>query len=369
MKSTRFFINFCIIFFSVLNTAWADDAEIRVGATLPLSGPLATYGQLIRGGIELAIEDLKSEGIDVKFFTDDTPYAGNGIIQSLRKLVSIDRIQGIVGNFSNVCMATMAPEIGKIEIPTLHTAAADQLISESNDWVLTTNIKIADEAQHVAQYIYGLGIRKIAVLSINVNFGQEYRNAFIAEMKKLGGTIVADETFEKDDPDYRVQLTKIRASKPEAIYHASFGHFLGFSLKQAAQLGLQPSEKLKVFSVYEAEDQSVIDAATGTADGLQYFVTYESPELMSEKIKKFQERYKQKLGRVPGTFGSNAYDATILMVHALKKCSGNNICTRDELYKTADYPGMSGTFSMRPDGTAKKVFRRKKIQGGGFVDQ
>jgi branched-chain amino acid transport system substrate-binding protein len=362
----------CIVSLLLLFSArlcHADSETLRIGATLPLTGPLASYGQLIRGGIELALEDLQPEGYRADLFVDDTPYAGSGSISSLRKLIAVNKVQAIAGNFSNVCMATMAPEIGRARIPTFHTAAADPLISESNDWVLTTNVKIADEARHVAQHIHNLGLKRVAVLSINVNFGQEYRNAFITEARRIGLGVVADETYEKDDPDQRTQLTRIRSTKPEVIYYATFGHFLGFSLKQAAHLGLKATDTLRAFSVYEAEDQSVLDAAAGAADGLQYFVTYGAPDGSNSKAQRFQERYSARFNRLPGTFGSNAYDATVLMVKALSICKGDNLCTRDKLYETANFQGVSGTFSIQPDGAAKKNFRLKQIVNGAFVDR
>ena len=61
-------------------TAFAEEKTVRLGAALPLSGDLATYGTLIQGGIILAGEDLKQEGIKTELFFEDTPMSGAEVI-------------------------------------------------------------------------------------------------------------------------------------------------------------------------------------------------------------------------------------------------------------------------------------------------
>lgn len=86
----------------------------------------------------------------------------------------------------------------------------------------------------------------------------------------LGLKIVANEFYELGSLDYRSQLLKIRSSKPDIIFVASFGHFLGLTLKQARELGIQS----RIIAVYESEDPSVISSAMPYADGLECFVSY-----------------------------------------------------------------------------------------------
>lgn len=363
MKLFRKSITLCIyLLFSFISIANAEP-EYRIGATLPLSGDLATYGNLIRSGIELAVEDLKAEGISIKPFFEDTPLAGAQIIPSLNRLLQRNKVQGIAGNFSNIGMAAMASTLQEKKIPSFHTAAADPLIVDAGSYIVTTNVRIKDEASHMADYIYdSLSLKKAAVLSINTNFGQAYRIYFIERFKSLGGTITADETFELSDADYRTQLSKIKNSNADALYLGGFGRFLGEAMKEAREVGISSP----FFSVYESEDSSVVTAAGKSSDGLRYFVT--TSVSSSPKFASFRERFMKRWNQEPGTFASNSYDATMILGHALSKCNGESDCALNEIYNTKDYQGISGTFTIESDGATRKNFILREVKEGKFLD-
>ncbi len=353
LLSIRFFVT----------TAFAADREIKIGATVPLSGNLATYGNLIKGGMELAKEDLSKEGLNVSLFFDDTPFVGAGIITSINKLVYQDHVDAIVGNFANPVMLAIGNILEKEEVPAFHTAAADPGIVNFKDYIFSTNVRIKDEAYHVAEYLYNKGnYRKVGIMTIQTNFGEAYREFFKEKFTALGGEIVADETFQLGDIDYKTQLIRLRSKKPDVVFGACFGNFLGQMIREARELGV----KVPVYSVYESEDNSVLEAARGKAEGLRYFVTV-SPN-KNVLFKNFRDRYLEKYHREPGTFGSNAYDATTLLAHAFKKCDFDKACVLTELYATKDYRGVSGEFSIGEDGIATKGFVLREIRGGKFED-
>jgi branched-chain amino acid transport system substrate-binding protein len=358
---TRYLSLFTLIL-TVISPASSFAETIKLGATLPLSGNLATYGELIRGGIDLATEELSKDGIEVKVVYEDIPLSGEKVISGFNRLSKVEKVDGIAGNFSNVAMAAIAPLATKAELPVFHTAANDELILNGGDFVLSTNIRIKDEAYQMAEYLFNAGLKMVAVLSIQTNFGQAYRDHFKMRFNELGGEVVADETFEIEDTDYKSQITKIRNKNPQAVYAACFGQFLGYSLKQARSLGV----KAPFFSVYEGEDTSVLDSAEGAAEGLRYFVT--TSVTSSGAYKVFRDKYMSKFGREPGTFGSNAYDATLLLGRALHKCNRDRGCTLKRLYQTIDFPGVSGTFSIETDGATTKKFILREVQGYSFVD-
>ena len=65
--------------------AFSETLKIRLGATVPLSGDLASYGELIANGISLAAEDLKKDGVEAELFIEDTPFSGTGVISSINR--------------------------------------------------------------------------------------------------------------------------------------------------------------------------------------------------------------------------------------------------------------------------------------------
>ncbi len=359
------FISILILTSIILTfSSFAEETKIRIGATLPLTGDLATYGNLIKNGIELAKSDLKSEGIDINLYFEDIPVSGNEVLAGLKKLISLDQVHGIAGNFSNIAMASMSSIIDKNQIPTFHTAAAaDPLILDGSNYIITTNIAIKDEAEEMALRMFNdYNIKKLAVIYVESNFGEAYRDFFKSKFIEIGGSIVSEQSLALSDTEFKMQITKTLSKNPEAIYFGCFGRFLGHAMKQARSLG----SRIPFFSVYESEDSSVLESGGVAAEGLKYLVT--TAVSGTDKQIKFRERYFKKYNLEPGTFGSNAYDSTILLARSLHICQLDSKCTIEKIYKTRDFSGVSGEFSIKSNGASTKKFFMRTVKNGKFVD-
>jgi len=334
---------------------------IHLGATLPLSGNLASYGEQIRHGMELAAADLRAEGGVITLHFEDTPMSGPGVLSAFRKLNDSLKVSGIAGNFSNVAMLTMAPVLQKSHMVAMHTAAMDdEILAAGQGAIFSTNTRVRDEAARMARYAFDSGYLRVAIITIETNFGVEYRKHFKTAFEAMGGVVVADESYQLGDVDYRTQLARVKAAKPDAIFAATFGHFLGLTIRQAREIG----EKAQILSVYEAEDDSVLSAAGPQADGLRYFVSYDP--IGTEASLQVRNRLAQLLGKAPSTFSLNAYDATTLLAKALISCDGKRPCVSDWLRSVRTYQGVSGVFSMAADGAAERPFHLREIRGGRF---
>lgn len=307
----------------------------------------------------MAVEDLKKDGVEAELFIEDTPFSGAGVISSINRLLNANQVDAIAGNFSNMAMFAMGNILERAKIPTFHTAAVDPAIANFPRYVFSTNVRIKDEAYHLAQYLYGQGYKRAGVITIQTNFGESYRDFFEERFLQLGGEIVASESFQIQDIDYKSQLTKLREKKPDVLFAACFGGFLGRVLKQTRELKMPAP----VYSVYESEDRSVLDASQGAADGLRYFVSISDA---NASFIEFRRRYLDKYKREPGTFAANAYDATILLGRAFKRCSMDRGCVVDELYRTRGFNGVSGLISIEHDGVALKSFVLKEVRDGEF---
>jgi branched-chain amino acid transport system substrate-binding protein len=350
----------CALSFS--SAVRAGEEEIRIGATLPLTGDLASYGNLIKDGIELALSDLRAEGLNVKVFYEDVPAPGPAALTAVQTLINTDHVQGIAGNFWNPAIPIMAAPILQNRILTFHTAAADDLILNAGDYIVSTNTKIKDEAYKLAEYAYNtLHARTACVLYISTTFGDHYQMHFIERFTKLGGKILSLDKTNLGDSDLRTPLTKVRSLNPDVFFAAYFGNNLGLVLKQAREIGV----KQQILSVYESEDPSVLSVAGPAAEGLRFFVGEAESETPS--VKDFRVRFEARFHYAPRVLASNAYDATKILVHALDQCRGSTECAKDEVYLVKDYDGASGKLTIDSEGGAEKPFVLKTVRDGKFV--
>ena len=336
--------------------------EIRIGATVPLTGDLATYGTLIKDGIELAASELRSEGHDLKVFYEDVPTPGPVALTAVNKLISQDKVQGIAGNFWNPAIPIMAPVIMRNKIPTFHTAAADDLILGAGDYIVSTNTKIKDEAFRLAEYSWNdLHAKTASVLFISTTFGDHYQQHFIERFQQLGGKILFVDKTNLGDSDLKASLLRVRSSNPDVFFAAYFGNNLGITLKQAREVGIQQ----QILGVYESEDPSVIETAGAASEGLRFFVG--QSESATPAVTSFESKFRERFHYPSRILGANAYDATRILVTALAKCHGDSECTKAEIYRVQDYDGASGRFSIDREGAAQKPFVLKSIKDGKFV--
>lgn len=343
--------------------AWskAEKADFTIAALAPLTGDLASYGNAIRDGVQLATADLKIRGIKVKVLFEDTCYPTDAI-KTINKLLSANQIDGIAANFCEIAIPPIAPLIERHRLPSFHTASASDRVLEAGDYIFTTNIRIQSEARLAAEYAFNsLGARTASVLYVASDFGEDYSRYFANRFHELGGRVVSSDVGSPKTRDFRAELTKIRGKNPDIVFAAHLGVVLGTLLKQMRAIGL----KQDVMGIYEAEDPSVLEVAKETAEGIRFFV----PEAVqaTKKAKSFQERFEQQYAYQPNILASNAYDATMLLANALKNCNGQSRCVKDEIYRIKDYDGVSGKFSIDRDGGATKDFVLKTVRRQQFV--
>ncbi len=114
---------------------------VKLGAVLPLSGDLAFYGNQIRNGLLLAQEDSVHP---IELSIEDAPLLGPSIVPALEKLVSVNGIDALAGNFSNHGMLLMSPVIERHQLPSFHSAAGDPQILAASDWIFAPNVRVSD---------------------------------------------------------------------------------------------------------------------------------------------------------------------------------------------------------------------------------
>ena len=121
-----------------------------------------------------------------------------------------------------------------------------------------------------------------------------------------------------------------------------------------------------ILGAHESEEPTVIDVAGSFSEGL----TMLSPELPKDgaHVKQFRENYRKRFQQEPGVLAANAFDSTEIAIRSLHACNFDADCAKDKVYLLKDYPGVSGKFSITPEGGTIKSFVVKKVEGGVFKE-
>lgn len=328
-------------------------ADIRIGVAEALTGPAGQYGQSIRNGFELAADEINAaggvKGNKLQLIVEDEQGRKEQAIDVFKKLIFQDKVLMIFGpTLSNSAQAA-DPIAQSAKVVVFGTSNTADGITSIGDYVFRNSVTEADvlpETLRVATK--HAGIKKVAVLYGNDDvFTKSGYDAFRKALQDLKIPVTTTETFAKGDVDFKAQLTKIKASNPDAIVLSALIAEGAPIMVQARQLGIDVPfiggngmNSVKIFEL--AKDKS-----DNLWVGSPWSLNNQTPE-----NRKFVVAYTQKYKAAPDQFAAQAYDAMYIVKQALEKVrlTGNLEADRKALrdaLPTVTHTGATGPFKFR----------------------
>ncbi len=338
----------------------------KLGFMGPLTGNSQWYGDHQLKAIQIAADEINAAGgIDGKKLEivaeDDgcLPKNGPGVLE---KLVDTDGVKVIVGPYcSPVCMSA-APLAEAKKVVLFNTCATDKL-REAGEYIFRNKPGSAAEAGAVAEFAARHdGVKQVAILHFNNDYGVALRDAFKQAFEAAGGKVTGAEAFDPGSTEYRTQLSKLAAANPEAIYLVGYAKEDGWALRQAREMGL----KQRFYGSLPVENADFLTNAGEAAEGIVYPSLYDA-HADNPLTKSFNEKFRARYGEDSEMWGALYYDSVMMLKPALEKCGEDAACVKDELLKTKGFEGAAGTTSMDGKGDAVKPFLFKTVKGGKFT--
>jgi branched-chain amino acid transport system substrate-binding protein len=322
----------------------AKDKTVKIGFISTFSGPTAAIGNDMRNAFELGLDHAgrKLGGLPVEvIYEDDTQKPDVGV-QKTQKLIESDHVNFIVGYiWSNVLLASLKPIVDSKTITVDTNAGASQLSGElCSPYVFSTSWNNDQTPQAMGLYMNQKEIKKAFLIGPNYAAGRD----MLAGVKiTFKGEVVGEElTRWPDQLDFSAELSKARASHPDAIYAFYPGGPGVQFITQYVQAGLKGQIPLyQVFTIDELSLPRLKELAVGIP-GAQEWVN----DLPNETNKKFVADYIAKYKSRPSFYGAQTYDAVGLLnsaVTAVKGDLSNKEGMRKEMEK-ADFKSVRGHF-------------------------
>ncbi len=352
-----------IVFIVVIIQVKKEPKKIELGVVAPLTGPIAPYGENIRDGVLLAVEEINQEGgIGGKFIKvifEDEGAGPQAAVSAVQKLITVDKVPVIIGPAtSNGVMAT-APIAEKNQVVLLSPSATSDNIREAGDFIFRNRASASQEASAFTKYIMEeLGLSKFAILRANADYAKSFADVCKRVIAEKEGTLFIEELFSEGSTDFRSQLTKIKSYSPDGLFIIGVPIELGNILKQIKEMGI----KSNLFS-NTIDSPKIFEIAEGTEEGLTFVTTFYDPEHGDEKIKEFDKKFNEKYGRASHIFGANAYDAVYIIKDVIEKYGYEGDKIRDGLYNIKGFRGAAGIIEFDEKGDLKftKVVIKKII--------
>jgi branched-chain amino acid transport system substrate-binding protein len=318
--------------------ALAQSSEpILLGVSGPLTGPNAQYGTQWKQGFDLALDEINASGgingRKLAYSFEDSQSDPRQSVAIAQKFVSDPNIVMELGDFSSPASMAASPIYQRAGLVQFGFTNSHPDFTKGGDFMWSTSVSQADEQPLLALYaVKHLGLKKLAVLHLNTDWGRTSRDYFVKAAKDLGAEVVVTEGYIAEERDFRSTLVRVRDANPDGLIMISYYSDGALIARQARQVGLKQTI-CAASSVYspkflELGGEAVEDVHLGT----RYF-----PEDPRPEVQKFVSGFKAKYnGQEPDAFNAYSYDAMNVAAAVLKIGGTDRRAIRDAFAKVHD---------------------------------
>jgi ABC-type branched-subunit amino acid transport system substrate-binding protein len=225
----------------------ASDTEIKIGNTVPYSGPVSAYGILGKSYaayFKMINDQGGINGRKITFISYDDAYSPPKTVEQTRKLVESDEVMAIIGNVGTASNTAIQKYLNAKKTPQLFLATG---ASRWNDpkgfpWTMGWLPSYHDEALAYAKYLLKeKPDAKIGVLYQNDDFGKDYVKGLKDGLgEKAGAMIVMEESYEVSEPTMDTHIVKLKAAGVDTVFSFATGKFAAQAMKKIAELNWKP---------------------------------------------------------------------------------------------------------------------------------
>ena len=326
---------------------------IKVGALFELTGNVANYGTSTLNGFKMAVDEINAKGgvngkkIEIVQADNKSEPSESG--NAATKLVTRDKVVAVVGPATSGSVAAAEPILTANKIPLIAPCATAPEITVGKDgkvkqYVFRACFIDPYQGKIMADYAAkDLKLKKIAVFN---DSSSDYSKGLAAVFKETftgdGGEIVAQEAFLSKDVDFKAALTKLKATKPDAIYIPGYYEEVSKIIKQAREVGIT----VPLLGSDGWDSPKLVDIAGKEATNKGYFTSAYTAQDKDPGVQKFIESYKKAYNKTPDVFALQGYNAGLVLFNAMaqaKSTDGTKVA--EALAKTKDFQVANGKFS------------------------
>jgi ABC-type branched-subunit amino acid transport system substrate-binding protein len=356
-----------VIVAALLGATPARAQEVRIGAVFPLSGPNASYGDIFMSGANLAMEHANADrvlaGKLVVQYEDSQALPQQGVI-GMNKLVNVAKVPFVLSAFTGVSKA-ISTIAQRTKTVTVNGGAVGPDLAELGSYFWNV-IPLANyEVRASVPYlIKERGLKRVVLVYVDDPLGQGIKKELESIAPAAGGQLVEALSVPATAQQFSGIAARVRDSKPELIYVASYGAQQLQMIKQFRDNGV--TQQLASYSAFSIPEINAMPEALGALYTTQN-VDWSSSDPVT---KRFVDDYKAKHGKMPTAYVANYYNAVrlfALLARDLQKkgkpITGENLLAQRDETKTFELVGGKVTF--QPNGTVVAPLQVNEVDGKG----
>ena len=322
----------------------ATDTTIKIGQTMPYSGPASAYGTI--GKAEAAYFKMINEqgginGRKIEFVSVDDGYAPPKTVEMTRRLVEQDEVLFLYGQLGTPPNSAIHKYVNSKKIPHifLATGASKWNDPKGNPWTIGWQPNYQSESKLYASHILKNSPNaKIAILYQNDDYGKDYLKGFKDGLGDKGKSMIVSEvSYEVTDPTIDSQIIALKATGADVFFNITTPKFAAQAIRKVADLGWKTTHYLNQVSasIGSVLTPAGLDKSVGLIS-MQYLKDSADKKWADDPGVKEWRAWMAKYypeGDLKDASNIYAYSSAQTLVHVLKAC-GDNL-TRENVMRVA----------------------------------
>ncbi len=338
------------------STANSPADALVIGEYGSITGKEATFGKSTDEGIQLAKDEQNKAGgvrgkqiaIALEDDQSDSPKAETAVT----RLIDTKHVLAILGEVASGSSLAAAPVCQKSGVPMISPSSTKPAVTEKGDYIFRVCFIDPFQAAVVARWaLDGVKAKRVAIFTDNASpyskgFSDNFETAFV----KMGGQVVAKQSYNGGDKDFKGALTNIQQSHPDAIVVPGYYSDAGSIAKQARDLGIT----VPLLGGDGWDSQALFDTGGDAVNGC-FFSDHMAVDDPNPAVKRFVDTYTARFGHKPDALAALGYDAAKLLFDAMGRAKSlERRDIRDAIAATKDFPGVTGKITIDANRNASK---------------
>ncbi len=347
---------------AALGTASCDtDRSLKLGVIAELTGDMPAVGASCRNAAQMAVEEVNAAGgleigaerVKLKLVVEDNAGKADQSAVAAQKLITQDEVLAIVGpNASRYAIpaAEVAESAGTVLVTPWSTnpkTTVDGVTGKPKKYVFRACFVDPFQGGVLARFaLENLKAERAALLyDVASDYNKGIAEVFRESFERLGGKVVAYETYTTGDKDFSAQLTKIKDAKPQVVFLPNYYSEVPLQVQQAKRLGIDVP-----FIGSDSWGSDELLKLGGADMNGYFFSTHYSADNAAPAAKKFLQDYEATYGAKPDDVAALTYDAFGLLFGAIRTAGkADRDAVRAALSTLAEYRGVTGDLQFRAD--------------------
>jgi branched-chain amino acid transport system substrate-binding protein len=321
----------------------ASDTEIKIGQSMPYSGPASVYGTI--GRLQAAYFKMINEkggvnGRKINFISLDDGYSPPKTVEATRRLVEQDQVLLLFNTLGTPPNTAIQKYMNAKKVPQLFVATGATKWNDPKNFPWTMGFQPNYQVEGAIYAKHMIATKpdgKIAILYQNDDYGKDYLKGIRDGLGDRVKQIVAEMTFEVTDPTIDSQIVTLKASGADVYFNIATPKFAAMAIRRAYDIGWKPLQYLNntASSVAAVLEPAGLEKSVGIIS-TQAFIDPNDARFQSHPAvlewRAFMAKYYPE-GSLSDLNNIYAYVLSQSMIHVLKNC-GDDL-TRENVMKQA----------------------------------